>query len=126
MQYSYDNGFDPPAPVAPIIIFRAFGTPETGRQIRCLIDSGSDEVWLPENELQNLGCLQVDQTLVEYADGGQSLRPLYYVGVRIEQHVDEALEVIAGGNGEHALIGRRVLNRFVCELNGPDSVVEIR
>lgn len=125
MQYAYDEGFEPPAPVVPITIFRAFGKPEEGRQIRCLVDSGSDEVWLPEDQLQGLGCLKVDQAIVEYADGSESRRPVYYAGFRLETVVEEALEVIAGRPGDHALIGRTVLNRFVCELDGPRFVVDI-
>ena len=125
MEYPYDNTFDPPAPVVPVTIFRAFGKSEEGRQIRCLVDSGSDEVWLPENELQNLGCLRIDQALVEYADGRESARPVYFVGFKLEQRIDDALEVIAGQAGNHASIGRRVLNRFVCQLDGPGSVLGI-
>lgn len=125
MEYQYDAGYDPPAPVIPITIFRPFGSRRDGRQLICLVDSGADEVWLPENQLQALGCLKVDETLVEYADRRQSRMPLYFVGIQIGDVVRDALEVIGGELESGALIGRRILNRWIMTLDGPNLTMRI-
>jgi predicted aspartyl protease len=126
MEYPYDpGGYDPPAPVVPMTIFRPFGPSGERRQVRCLVDSGSDEVWLPENQLQALGCLKIDRTEVEYADGSTSWMPLYLVGMEVEGVVKEALEVIGGKPEAGATIGRRVLNDFVVRLDGPRLTIQM-
>lgn len=112
----YDNSFDPPAPIAEIVL-RNIETGERSTKIKMLLDTGADISLIPFSMLQNLQ-IQASEESVNLSgfDETESSAELYnlqiiFIGKRITGNY-------CGINDEIGILGRDVLNEFCLTFDG--------
>jgi len=117
--------FDPPAPVAEIVVRNPGGNSEAG-SARMLIDTGADVTLIPNGALQEIGLSPVPGAnyRIRSFNGSQHLVPaadLIMVFMGRELHGRFLLI-----DSEIGFLGRDVLNEFVLEFDGPEQAWRAR
>jgi len=118
--FPYSRQFEPPAPVAEIIV-RAVGE----ATVQVLIDSGADASMLPITILRSINARFIEKHRVVPVLGRAYTVDLYAVNIQIAGFNIPAVEVIAVKDTGDALIGRDVLNHLIITLDGIGGVTEI-
>ncbi len=121
MIYSYDNQYDPPAPVIPITV--NIPDDET-KQMKtdALLDTGADITCLPCTIIFALGAEKASTCLVSGIEGDTDEYDTYFLEFEIVQS-KKLVEVVAIGN--IPILGRNIINEFKIELNGPTNKLEV-
>ncbi len=88
--------------------------------VSAIVDTGAFMTCLPQSIIQQLGKLPYSQIGVQGPIGKPVNRKTYHVHIKIAEHVDQVVEVLAIPR-EYALIGRDILNRHKVVLDGPDQ-----
>lgn len=117
----YDDRYEPPAPVLPVLI-SAPNAPG-GIGVSALVDSGADVSVVPADVIRALGLPIVAWTEVRGYDGTSRRTEVHAATMQVEG-LRTIVEVI--GLGNEALIGRDVLNQVRIVLDGPKRTVEIK
>lgn len=120
---SYDDSFDPPAPVAFVRLIH----PQTGavaENVPMLVDSGADITVLPESAAGLLGVEVVDEVLTKVFDG--SIVPTKVVEVDLKLGKGRFPGRYLLASCDVGLLGRDVLNELVVELHGPTLFWQLR
>lgn len=120
---SYDDSFDPPAPVAFVRLIH----PQTGATVEdvpMIIDSGADITVLPESATARLGVEVVDEVLTKVFDGSIVPSKVVEVDLKLGKSHFPGRYLLAPC--EAGLLGRDVLNGLVVELNGPALFWQVR
>jgi hypothetical protein len=113
---AFDRQFEPPAPVADVIITHPVSSANSG-VLRGKLDTGADLSVIPEFLVLQLSLGVRSHIWVRSFDGSFSQRPVYYVRFRFEGHDLPTMRCIAADR-RNVLVGRNVLNRFIIILDG--------
>lgn len=113
--YSYDRGFEPPAPVVPVRVGSPAGD-AAAVLLPALVDSGADLTVVPAAVIRQLGLSETDYVTVRVAGAAMGSASVHAARVELDG-VTEVVEVLAVG--EEALLGRNLLRAVVVSLDGP-------
>jgi predicted aspartyl protease len=113
---AFDLQFEPPAPVADVVITHPVSSAHSGA-LRGKLDTGADLTVIPESLVPQLALGARSHLWARSFDGSFSRRPVYYVRFRLEGYDLPAIRCIAA-NRRNVLVGRNVLNRFILTLDG--------
>lgn len=122
--FQYDtNNFNPPAPVLEVSLSSPISQGEVIK-IPALLDSGADITVIPPNIAQQLQLKYVDEISVAGYDGIAQKVFVYSAKIIFDNLGDFIIRVITSG-GEHALVGRDILNKWSVLLKGRNKIFEI-
>lgn len=122
--YPYDiNNFNSPAPVLEVCLSSPLSQGEVIK-IPALLDSGADMTVIPQNIAQQLQLKYVDEISVAGYDGIAQKVFVYSAKIIFDNLGDFIIRVITSG-GEHALVGRDILNKWSVLLKGRNKIFEI-
>ncbi len=124
MNFPYDSGYFPPAPILEIHL----AAPESAFSIgplRAFVDSGADVSIIPTHLIEPLG-LQVDnRKYLKNAWGERRLVDVYLLDVGVGTEKFPLAEIIADDRGEQTILGRNILNKLALMLDGPRLMLEL-
>ena len=121
---AYDRTFNPPAPVANVIVANPVATNKRSL-LRGKMDTGADITVIPERVVAPLGISPKGRVWIRGYDGTYAQRPVYYVRITLEGLVLPTVRCIAA-NRPDVLLGRNVLNRFIIILDGKNLTFEVK
>ncbi len=118
----YDRDIDPPAPFVEVIVQH----PTTGQRdvLPAKLDTGADISAIPQRVVDELRLVAVRSVSVEGYDNVCTLLSTYIITLEVVGVCFRYLEVVPLP-GEHALLGRDVLNHFYARLNGPELTFDL-
>lgn len=125
MKFSYDEGYDPPAPAVEVRL----ALPEQAYALgplRAFIDTGADASLVPVQHLRELGADAFDIKRLRSQWGEPRYVETYLVDVGVGDLRLPLVEVVADDQSDETLLGRDVLNALRLTLDGPRQTVEIR
>ena len=114
--YSYDAGYQPPAPVLPIQISRPWGT--ASLTVQGFLDSGADMSVIPNAAVRDLNLQPVSVTSSRGFGGTVEESMVFSASVSLMRKEAEAVRVLAWDE-DYALIGRDLINGWRLTLDGP-------
>lgn len=123
---AYNKSFRPSAPVVDCMISGLDETQASPRTCQALIDTGADITALPQNIITELKLTKVHRILVAgYNEAtATQLKDVYTAKVSIPPMAEKIDRVIVTA-GEHALIGRDLINHWTVTLHGKKGIAEI-
>jgi len=116
---NYDQSFDPPAPIAKIVL-RNTETGERVKNISVFLDTGADISLLPTSAIEKLQITSSDESvnLIGF-DESQSISKLYRLQVIfLGKRITGTYCVI---DDQIGILGRDVLNEFSITFDGKNS-----
>ena len=126
MQWSYDDRTRRHAnPIAVVNVRHASRQRNANRDLKCLVDSGSDVSGIPSGLLRRLDITYELTELVQDYYGNWQERQFSYVRVTLCGVEVGPIRVARLKDGRTGILGRDILNQFVVTLNGPELVCEI-
>ena len=121
--FQYDtNNFNPPAPVLEVSLSSPVSQGESIK-ISALLDSGADMTVIPQNIAQKLQLKYVDRISATGYDGIAKEAFVYSVKIIFDGLGDFIIRIITS-DGDHALIGRDILNKWSVFLKGRNKIFE--
>ncbi len=130
--YGYDKTYKPPIPVCNIIVsanlpLEMVEKSDHSAKVTMLIDTGADTSIIPKSAVQELEALMKLKLPYEFVkivdfNGQVSTHKRYELSLRIDcsgvekKHTLNIVEI----EGNEAILGRDVLNRYIMCLNGPE------
>ena len=127
MQWSYDDDKNRvhPCPVAVVNVRNPSQSRNANRDVKCLVDCGSDVTGIPIRLLKRLGVtFEVTEKAQDYS-GSWRDQQFSFVHVALCGIDSGPIKVARLKKGPIGILGRDVLNQFVVTLNGPELVCEI-
>ena len=115
LDLAYDAGFDPPAPVVPVLL-SAVGSDRVLTPM--LLDTGADCTLVPERVARSLGLPRVGRSDVRGVTGASTSRDCHAALVRIGAW-SRIVRVVP--LEDEAILGRDVLRAMVVRLDGPSG-----
>lgn len=122
--YTYDEVYDPPAPVLEISIYPP-RSPSHELRLSVMIDTGADVSTLPLRVLKRIGAEYLETAVLRGMAGGRATVDLYRVAVRVGPHTVPAVRVAGVASTTDAVLGRDVLNHLKITLDGPAQTIEL-
>ena len=124
MNFAYSDDFDPPAPIAEVLLITAAESLRAG-PFPALMDSGADGTVVPIAYLQEILAPPTVEMVMRSQWGEGRRVMLYLVDVQIGSLTIPGVEVVGDELSEEAILGRDVLNRLRVLLDGPATTVTI-
>lgn len=121
---AYDLDYDPPAPVAGVVLAHAV-TGAKSALLRGKLDTGAGLTVIPQSMVVQLGLTTHRFVWARSYDGSYCERAVYYVRLAMEGHECLAVRCVAVERTT-VLVGRNVLNRFVLALDGGKLRFELK
>lgn len=115
---AYDTAYDPPAPVAEVIVTNVVNR-RRRRSLPALLDTGSDITAIPYDLMDGLQLYPIGRLRLENVEATTKMVLTYPVQLTIGELAIPRLEVILTGL-DFVVVGRDVLNRLYLRLNGPE------
>ncbi len=114
---AYDAaGFEPPAPVARVLVRTATGT--SAADIQMLIDTGADTTVVPRAVLDHLdAAARPSSVVLQMFDGTRRSAEVADLRIDLLRYTFRGTFVVV--DAELGVLGRDVLNQLVLILNGP-------
>lgn len=126
---TYDHSFEPPAPVAEVIVAHPITGTSSGA-LRGKLDSGADVTVIPDRLIAQLNLTPKGSIWTRGYDGAYSRRPVYYVRLIVEGFDLPTVRCIAAdpsqSSGRQRAVGRNVLNRFIITLDGKNLTFDLK
>ena len=110
--------FDPPAPVARVIL-RHLDSGATVSDVQLLLDTGADITLLPRSAVERLGVLPLDNLRYELVgfDGSTSFAPVVVMDLILLNRAFRGRYLLI--EEERGILGRDILNHVTLLLDGP-------
>ena len=124
VSYGYNSQYRPPAPLVHVNLRSPEVTGES-LELPALLDTAADRSVVPEEVVEELGLVKLDEILVAGVGGSLHTVPTYLVQLQVRQQPTLAVEVAAVQGEGLILLGRDVLNRFRVLLDGPELKLKI-
>jgi predicted aspartyl protease len=124
IEFAYDDGHAPPAPVCQV----SFESARSGQSLwplDAILDTGADGTLVPQRYLEAIGVRPVMETGLRSQWGERRAVYLYLVSVHIGSIELPGIYVVGDEHSDEVVIGRNVLNRLRIWLDGPGSVLRI-
>lgn len=121
---AYDTRFDPPAPVAEVILTHPVAD-LISEPLRGKLDTGADLSVIPQQAVVALSLSPKGHVWARGYDGTYAQRVVYYVKMTVEGHDVGVVRCIAMDR-RNVLLGRNVINRFILTLDGQQLQFELR
>lgn len=118
---SFDDTFDPPAPVLPIRI-SGLDEHDPAAVLRMLVDTGADCTLIPVKLARSLRLPVVDKAEIQGVGGRPQRANVHAARIRLGS-VRVLARVVA--LGDECLVGRDVLNRVVLQFDGPAQTLQV-
>ncbi len=119
--FRYDHGLEPPAPLLPLRV--AAPDVDVGAVLWALLDTGADCTIVPRTTPRALGLPAIDEVWIEGVAGVARRRTVYQARVEFAG-IHSLAPVVA--LGDHAILGRDLLNRAFVRLDGPRLTFSLR
>jgi hypothetical protein len=123
-RYRYNQQVDPPAPFVYVALQKPTGD-EAISDLPAQVDTAADRTVVPLRLIEELGLVPLDSMLVLGFGGILTDVPTYLVRLSLRGEDGVVLKVFGSRDEPHVLLGRDILNRYRCVLNGPELVLEI-
>lgn len=109
--------YDPPAPVAQVILRAANGA--TVRDVNLLLDTGADTTLIPRDAINRLGITPDPALAYELVgfDGSRSTTPAVDLDMIFLQRVFRGRYLLI--DSDHGILGRDVLAGLILRFDGP-------
>jgi predicted aspartyl protease len=121
---AYDRNFDPPAPIAEVILGHPISSANSG-MLQGKVDTGADLTVIPLDVVRQLSLRQRSSVWTRGYDGSFSQRHVFYVNLAIEGYEVPLVRCVATER-TNVLVGRNVLNRFLITLDGKKLTFQIK
>ena len=110
--------FDPPAPVARVIL-RHLDSGATVSDVQLLLDTGADITLLPRSAVERLGVQPLDNLRYELIgfDGSKSFAPVVVMDMILLNRAFRGRYLLI--EEERGILGRDILNHVALLLDGP-------
>jgi hypothetical protein len=119
----YNRTIDPPAPFLGVTVSHPVSV-DRRDTLFAQIDTGADLSGIPQRTVTRLGLVAARSIPIEGYDNVPTYLSTYVVAIDVAGVRFHGLEVVPLP-GEHALLGRDVLNHFYAHLNGPDLTFDL-
>jgi hypothetical protein len=124
VKFPYHRNFEPPASALAIEVF-APDDPDRREQVLAQLDTGADISAMPLRLVTVWQMEPLSEIIVSGFDAVPKAVRTYTVGIELpDVHVRRSEVILIAG--DHALIGRDILNRFHVNLDGPELIFEMR
>ncbi len=123
-RYPYIQDLHPPAPFVHVTL-RVLGGEREIANLPAQVDTGADRAVLPLSAVESLGLVQLDTIQIGGFGGVEQSVPTYAVLLGLRQFPPVLVEVLASKAEKWVLLGRDILNRHRCTLDGPGLTTEI-
>ncbi|MDB6059486.1 MAG: hypothetical protein JWO95_3330 [Verrucomicrobiales bacterium] len=121
---AYDRNFDPPAPIAEVVLGHPISSANSG-VLQGKLDSGADLTVIPLDVVSQLSLRQRSAIWTRGYEGSFSQRHVSYVNLTIEGYHLSLVRCVATERTT-VLVGRNVLNRFVVTLDGKKLAFQMK
>ena len=115
MQYKYDSGYHPQAPVLELKIKHPIS--KEIKKVRCMLDTGAHRTTLPRDVISGLRLVPVVSEPVRDYFGVVNNRSIYMADISIEGYRFSEMMVLLTNN-KVGLVGRDILNQWAILLDG--------
>lgn len=119
----YDHGIDPPAPFVKVVVQHPT-TDQRSTPLLAQLDTGADISGIPRRVAEELELTAIRLIPIEGYDDVRAQLSTYIIALEVAGARFRYLEVVPLP-GEHALLGRDVLNHFYARLNGPELTFDL-
>lgn len=124
MKYLYDADYQPPFPVAPIVLRNSEEGLYTER-MQALLDTGSDGTLVPIACLEEILAPPMAETHIRSHWGERRAAHLFVVDMELGDLKLPDVFVIGDAQGTEIVLGRNVLNKLRVLLDGPAGQADI-
>lgn len=124
IEFPYDDGYSPPAPICQVI-FESARTGQSVGPLDAIMDTGADGTLVPQTYLDAIGARPVLETGLRSQWGERRVVYLYLLSVRIGDIDLPGTYVVGDEQSDEIVIGRNVLNKLKLWLDGPGAVSRI-
>lgn len=116
--FTYDDSYDPPAPIVPLYLSNASGS--DGIIVPALVDTGADATVVSEEVAEQLALPVVGYA--EISGVGGTAREVALHAALLRLGGAELMVKVAAFDDE-CIVGRDLLSRFVTRLDGPNKTL---
>lgn len=124
MNYPYDAGHTPPAPILHIQLAAPGESPRAG-PLTAVVDTGSDGTLVPTDYLEQVEAIGLDEAILHGIAGGSRRVHLFEIDLYIGSLLLPGVIVAGDDVGHETLLGRNVLNKLILLLDGPHRETEL-
>lgn len=124
IEFLYDDGYSPPAPVCQVF-FEITHTGQSVGPLGAIVDTGADGTLVPQQYLDEIGARPVMETGLRSQWGERRVVYLYLVFVRIGDIELPGIYVVGDEQSNEVVIGRNELNELRIWLDGPAGITRV-
>ncbi len=124
MKYPYDTSYQPPFPVARVILYNSEEGLRTAPK-NALLDTGSDGSLVPIAYLRQIFAPALTDTRIRSHWGEWRSAQLFVVDLELDNLRLPGVFVVGDEQGDEIVLGRNVLNKLRLVLDGPANLTDI-